>query len=128
MIWTDRHRVVLAALLAGLLLALAIRYHFHRAYVPIEQEAAAPRAPDLLDRVDPNTADWPTLAALPLISKTVAQRIVDERQAFLAAHPGQILFAKPDDLLRIKGIGPATVRTIEPYLTFPPSPTPATRP
>jgi len=128
MIWTARQRAALTIITAGLLVFLTVRYVRNRAYVPDPQDDEGSRAGQILGRVDPNTADWPTLAALPAIGKFVAERIVAERGAFLAAHPGGVAYAKIEDLLRVKGIGPATLQNLEPYLVFPGEDRPATRP
>ena len=34
--------------------------------------------------------------------------------------PGRVVFARREDLLRIKGIGPAMLEALDPYLIFPP--------
>jgi competence protein ComEA len=59
--------------------------------------------------VDINTADWPELMQLPGVGQTLAQRIVESRQA-----DGP--FADHDDLRRVRGIGPRTFEQIRPYL------------
>ena len=83
-----------------------------------------PRAVDaylatLLSKIDPNTADWAAWATLPLIGEKRAKEIVAFREAWQAEHPGEIPFAKLEDLTRVKGIGKATIATLEPYLVFP---------
>jgi len=59
--------------------------------------------------VDVNTAAWPELAELPGIGPTLAQRIVERREA---VGP----FGQLSDLRQVRGIGPATMRRIEPFL------------
>jgi len=59
--------------------------------------------------VDVNAAGWPELAHLPGSGETLARRIVESRTT-------QGPFREPRDLLRIRGIGPITLRKIEPYL------------
>ena len=59
--------------------------------------------------VDINAADWPELIQLPGVGQTLAQRIVESRQA---AGP----FTDHDDLRRVRGIGPKTLEQIRPYL------------
>jgi DNA uptake protein ComE-like DNA-binding protein len=77
------------------------------------------RAHDLASRIDPNTADWPAWAALPLIGEKRAKEIVAFRDTWMIEHPDETPFARPEDLMRVKGIGKATVETLTPYLIFP---------
>jgi DNA uptake protein ComE-like DNA-binding protein len=125
--WTERQRVALAVILLGVTFLFGVRYYFNRSQILDPQPETGSRAAELMDRVDPNTADWPTLAALPQIGPAMARRIVEEREAFAAANPGVTAYRDLDDLSRVKGIGPATLATIEPYLIFSGS-LPTTRP
>ena len=59
--------------------------------------------------VDINKADWPELAELPEVGETLARRIVDSR-----VKDGE--FRDHDDLRRVRGIGPATLERVRPYL------------
>ena len=117
--------------LAGILLivtaGLGVGYYFNRTEIANPQPDVGRRGAELADRVDPNTADWPTLAALPQIGPAMARRIVEEREAFAAANPGVTPYREMDDLLRVKGIGPATLANLEPYLILSAS-SPATIP
>ena len=63
-------------------------------------------------QVDVNTADWPELAQLPGIGTTLAQRIVEVRES-------EGPFTDANSLRRVRGIGPITLRRIEPYLQPP---------
>lgn len=81
----------------------------HPAYDP----DAAPAA-DLAARVDPNTAPWWELAALPRLGRVKAERIIEHRQR--RGRP----FICARDLLEVSGIGPKTVAELEPLLTFEP--------
>jgi competence protein ComEA len=119
--------MALAVILLAVTVLMGVRYYFHQSQIADPQPEAGARAGELLDRVDPNTADWAALAALPQIGPAMAKRIVEERQAFVAANPGVTPYRELDDLSRVKGIGPATLATLEPYLIFPGS-LPATRP
>jgi len=62
-----------------------------------------PLAPD--ERIDPNRADEVTLDRLPGIGPTASSAIV-------AARDSGIVFRRPDDLLVVRGIGPASVKRI----------------
>ncbi len=80
----------------------------------------SPRAGEIADRLDPNTADAAALSAIPNLGEKRAAEIAEFRTDFLRQNPGRVPFESPDDLLQIKGIGPATVASMEPFLSFPP--------
>jgi hypothetical protein len=119
-----------ALLLAGGLiwLALGFRWACNRVYLPEGNDVVAPRAGDLPGRVDPNTADWQTLAAVPSMGEKRAQAIVAYRDRAIAAGRGPIIFRSPTDLQRIKGIAAATAANLQPYLLFPAASQPASQP
>lgn len=58
-----------------------------------------------------NTANEQELLALPNIGPVTAQRIIRYRHEMG-------LFTKVEDLLNVKGIGPATLRRIKPLITI----------
>lgn len=60
--------------------------------------------------VNINTADSALLQTVPGIGPTIASRIIAYREA-------NGPFQKVDDLLKVSGIGPATLEKIRPYLT-----------
>lgn len=75
---------------------------------------------DLNGGIDPNTAPWWELTALPQVGETIARRIVSHREAQAATsnhHP----FRTADDLDNVHGIGPKTIARIRDHLTFPAS-------
>jgi competence protein ComEA len=116
MFWTPKQRVALSVVIAAILLLLVIRYSQNRTYIANPQP---PEGLELLDRIDPNTADESTLAALPNIGPAMARRIVEEREQYRLAHPDHPPYRQISDLDRVKGIGPATIENLRPYLTFP---------
>jgi DNA uptake protein ComE-like DNA-binding protein len=118
-LWTYGQRVALLVIVAALLIYLAIRYLLNPVYVSNPQPAQPSRAAELVDRIDPNTADVDTLAALPTLGVQRAKLIVDYREARRAKTPNAVVFERLEDLLRIKGIGAATIDQMRPYLTFP---------
>src|SRR4051812_16335427 len=73
--------------------------------VDIEQQSP----PSVEFVIDINTADWPEFAQLPGIGETLARRIIDSRQK-----DGP--FSRPEDLRRVRGIGPKTLEKIRPFL------------
>ncbi len=126
-LWTARQRAVIIALLAVVLVYLAVRLIRNPVYVSDPQPRDPPRALELADKIDPNTADVATLAALPMIGERRARDIVEYRERFVAQNPGKLAFTRLEDLLRIKGFGPAMIEHVRPYLTFPSKPPATTR-
>jgi len=119
--WNPDQRRTLIVLLILMFGFLAFRLVMRPAYVADPQPPEGSRAMELEDRIDPNRAEWPTLAALPLIGEKRARDIVAYRELFVEQHPGQAAFARPADLMNIRGIGEVTVAQIEPFLVFPQS-------
>ncbi len=66
------------------------------------------------ERLDPNTATLEQLMRLPGAGRSMAQRIVDGRQA----QPYRTLA----DIDRVPGVGPVTLERWTPLLTLPPAP------
>jgi len=79
--------------------------------------AAKPSEPlqPTVNAIDPNTAPWWELTALPDIGEGTARKIVEYREAHADRPP---VFRGPDDLEPVPGIGPKTIRRISPYLRF----------
>ena len=50
-----------------------------------------------------------------------SRRILEDRMQFQKTHPNEPAYKKLEDLQRIKGIGPATLENLKPYLQFPPT-------
>jgi hypothetical protein len=127
-VWTAPQRGVLIVLLVGLLVYLVVRVLLNPLYVSDPQPARPPRYDELADKIDPNTADWQTLAALPGLGEKRAKTIIEYREAFTKEHPERVAFEEPEDLLLVRGIGPSMFATLRPYLLFPPTTQPASRP
>ena len=118
-LWTRRQRGVLAGvvlIVAGLLFVRAIR---EPARVSDPTPVTGELAHTLATRIDPNSADWAAWAALPLIGEKRARQIVEWREQFQSGHPGEVPFERAEDLMKVKGVGKATVETLAPYLIFP---------
>ncbi len=76
-------------------------------------------------RIDPNTAHWWELSALPRIGMTSAEGIIRYRESATTDTPRKdppTAFYSANDLTRVKGIGPKTVGRINRFLTFPTRP------
>ena len=106
-----------------MLVFLAGRYACNSRYVSDPQPEFPPRYDELADRIDPNTADWQTLAALPGIGERRARDIVGyrERKRDQARQPDLLVFKVPGDLLYVRGVGVAMVEAMKPHLLFPPA-------
>ena len=61
-------------------------------------------------QIDINTASRAQLERLPGIGPTLAAKIVEDRQAHGP-------FSRPEDLARVKGIGPKTYETLQDSIT-----------
>src|SRR5947208_1368924 len=92
--WTPSQRKFILVILAGLLVYGTIRLVMNPMYVSDPQPATPPHAMELADKIDPNTADVPTLAALPLIGDKRAADIIAYRERFLRDHPDEPAFKK----------------------------------
>jgi competence protein ComEA len=81
-------------------------------YVPHMGEEAFPvQPPSVQDKVHLNTADLVTLETLPGIGPSLAQRILDYRQAHGP-------FEGIEELTEVSGIGPATLEKIRDLVTI----------
>lgn len=116
--WTPRQRTALLVILVGILGYCSIRYALNSSYVSNPQPDEPARARELADRIDPNTADADELAALPTLGEKRAKAIVEYRERF-GASATKPVFVEPSDMLRIRGIGAATLDQIRPFLKFP---------
>jgi len=105
----------LCLLLALFLLAESIR---KPAEISDPPERDSPRAGEIMDRIDPNTADAAALAAIPNLGEKRAAEIVEYRENFKQRYPAATAFTSMDDLMLMKGFGPATVANLAPYLVF----------
>ena len=116
--WTRSQRRVLLALLTVLLVFLAGRYVRNPRHVTDPQPQRPPRSHELADRINPNTADWPALAALPGIGEKRAKDIVAFREEAKRYAPTSVVFKRPQDMLKVPGIGVAMLEGIAPHLEF----------
>lgn len=70
-----------------------------------------PQATDPPPRIDVNSATVAELERLPRVGPALAQRIIEHRQRHGP-------FQSAEDLRHVRGIGPSTVRLLEPLVTF----------
>ena len=117
--WTQPQRRAIVVVLMGVLLYGTVRYFRNPLYVANPQPVASERQTELMDRIDPNTADWQTFAALPAIGEKRAREIVAYRDRVRVGKPDAVVFERAEDLARVKGIGASIVATLKPYLVFP---------
>jgi competence ComEA-like helix-hairpin-helix protein len=118
--WTISQRRALIVIFSAAAFVLTVQAIRRPVFVPLVLPAHEMEASDLQDKLDPNTASAAMLSTLPRLGVKKAQAIVDYRQRFSLTHAGQPAFSDAGDLMRIKGIGPATVEKLSPYLVFSP--------
>jgi competence ComEA-like helix-hairpin-helix protein len=73
---------------------------------------------ELESRINPNKASISSLARLPGIGISKAAAIIAYRENFSKKEPNSTAFTKPEDLQKIRGIGPKTVQKISDYLKY----------
>ena len=118
MIWlTGSERRALAALgLTGLAALGVLAWQGRRPPLAIlgaptaNTAARWDRALDAARRLDVNTAGAEALERLPQVGPSLAQRIIEERRLH-----GR--FRAPEELMRVKGIGPKTVDALREHVS-----------
>jgi hypothetical protein len=121
-LWTRPQRGVLVAFVLIFSAVLLAKLAFNRAYVSEPQPARSARYDELADRIDPNVATWQELAVLPQIGESRAREIVDFREQSPSRRLGRPVFARLEDMMKVRGLGPNMLETLRPHLTFPPMP------
>jgi DNA uptake protein ComE-like DNA-binding protein len=74
--------------------------------------------PPTSERINPNEAPMASLMRLPQIGAARARAIVTHRERLRAQAGQPAAFQTADDLEQIKGIGPAIVEGVRPWLQF----------
>lgn len=92
-------------LVAEVLLVFALLVLSGWRALPADDSGPVPPAEELVHRIDLNRAPWHELVHLPGIGATRAMEIVRDRDA-------NGPFGSPDELTRVKGIGPSTVEAV----------------
>jgi hypothetical protein len=107
-VWSTGQRALLTALLTAAAMWLA---HASRA-VDLAPGDSIVVAPTL--KLDPNTAPSQVLGALPRVGPTLVRQLVLARQ-------DRPLTSLEDLRTRVRGVGPATLEQIAPFLRFEPA-------
>lgn len=103
------------AFLVGIGLCLVLSLGFAARALPRSENSTPTCAQE---RINPNEAPMASLMRLPQIGRSRARAIVAYREA-VGTPPGQAsAFQTADDLEQIKGIGPAIVEDVRPWLQF----------
>jgi hypothetical protein len=123
--WTPSQRVALLVMLSVIVGWLTFRLIHDRVTVPADLPPEGPRAGELLNQLDLNTADADSLSAVPHLGEKKAHDIVEFRDTYFQQH-GRSPFDRVEDVLQIKGIGVGTVMQIKPFVFVTTRPT--TRP
>ncbi len=116
--WTLSQRRALLLLVSLFFLALIVRLSVNRRFVPADP-GPGERGRELASRLDPNSADWQALAAIPNLGEKRAKDIVTYRDRVRGGRTAVVVFKTVYDLRVIRGIGPAMVEKLRPYLIFP---------
>lgn len=103
------------AFLVGLALCLALSVGFAG---PMVEHAKDSAVSGLGERINPNEAPVASLMRLPQIGAARARAIVAHRERAGTEKGRGPVFKKADDLRQIKGIGPAIVEGLRPWLRF----------
>jgi len=103
------------AFLVGLGVCLVLTLGF--AAKILERTEHAPIS-GLVERINPNEAPTASLMRLPQIGAARARAIVAHRNRAGTQEGQAPVFKKADDLRQIKGIGPAIVENLRPWLQF----------
>jgi hypothetical protein len=97
------------------------------AVAALHRRGACPQI-QLSGRINPNDASEASLARLPGIGLTRARAIIVLRERLYGQDGRSPVFREPDDLAQVKGIGPATVAGLRPWLRFEGSPSDSNEP
>jgi competence protein ComEA len=117
-LWTlsQRRALILLIFLAGA--GIAVETWQRPAYYSDPPPESGPRAGELADRIDPNTASAAELSSIPQLGPARAAAIVAYREKFAAAHPGGRAFERIEDLMKVRGIGRAIAEKLGGHLVF----------
>jgi hypothetical protein len=120
--WTRRQRIGLGVLLTLLLVCLIAEFVRNSARLDDPAMLVDGQPITLPQRMDPNTASAAEMARIPHIGDTLAQKIVQYREARKSTAADGIVFHHPADLDPIPGIGKKLIEQVGPFLQFPDDP------
>ena len=112
----DCQALLILTALAGVLAAWTLRQP--AAVIAPGQHLPAPRREKIelvRERIDPNTASAASLCRLPLVGPSKAGAIVEHRRGVKDGRA----FDFVEDLQRVRGFGPGTIRRAAPFLSLP---------
>ena len=95
------------------------RLYHNPVTIPDPQSPQGDRYADLADRIDPNAAEVADLATIPGLGTKRARTLVEWRTAAQRRDGQAVVFRRPEDLYKVRGIGPSLVDQMRPYLIFP---------
>ena len=105
-------------ILAIMAIYCGISYISSKSYVGIKQEEDKKKINEIEGRINPNTANWASMARLPGIGEKLAQAIVDYRKIYWSENKKSQCFNRCEDLDQVRGIGPVKCEQIRSYLIF----------
>ncbi|MCS7033030.1 MAG: helix-hairpin-helix domain-containing protein [Phycisphaerae bacterium] len=123
MAFTEPQRRALLLIVVALGAWVGLRLWWNDSIVSDPQPVRPSRDMELADRIDPNTASEATLAALPGLGLKRAGAIVAFRRQHALGATTAPAFSRLEDLLKVEGMGYATMMHLAPYLMFPPATT-----
>jgi len=88
-----------------------------KAYLPVKQEDKY-NVIAINDKINPNLADWPSLARLPGIGEKRAKDIINYRNNQKIYDNTSTIYNEYTDLAKVNGIGTITCEQIRDYLIF----------
>lgn len=80
--------------------------------------ASSDNATQVVNQINPNTAEVESLIRLPDIGFSRAEAIIEYRNGFARNNSNRPAFNNPDDLQNVTGIGPKTVQNVKELLEF----------
>jgi competence protein ComEA len=108
----------LVAIVALIGAGVGIEGYLRPVYVSDPLPAVESRSGEIAGRINPNTATAAELSSIPQVGPSRAAAIIAYREQYVAGHPGDIAFKRPEDLRNVKGFGAAMVEKVGVYLEF----------
>ena len=109
-----RSRIQFFAFVIGAFVAVAFSCFFAARCLRSKE----PGAIELESRINPNNASTASLVRLPQIGSSRAAAIIAYRESISRSANSRAAFRSCDDLRKVKGIGPKTVKNLREWLKF----------